>query len=354
MAFWPNADTHVAGVLQAVPETDGTEIILESTANGVGGYFHKMWREAETGLGDFIAIFVPWFWSPEYARPAPPDFSLDNEERIYAELYGLTNEQMAWRRVKIGQLGNPALFCQEYPGCAAEAFQMTGHDSFIPPALIAKARKHKADPSGPLVMGYDPSWTGGDRSSLARRQGRRVLSVESRRGLDLMAQAGWLGQVIAKEKPKRLFIDVGGVGAGLYDRLMEMGHGDIVRSVNFGSSPMEPEPLDENGKPKGGPLNRRAEMWLKSKEWLEDQASAQIPDNDSLQADACGPGYTYDSHTRLKLEAKDRMRSRGIASPDEWDAVALTFAEPVGEGSKYSNMRMEDIYRYHMPRVGIA
>jgi hypothetical protein len=335
VAFWPHADTHVAGVLQAVPETPGTEIILESTANGVGGYFHKMWRDAETGLGDFIAVFVPWFWSPEYARPVAPDFSLDDEERTYAELYTLSNEQMSWRRVKIGQLGDPALFKQEYPATAAEAFQMTGHDSFIPPALIAKARKHKTDPSGPLVMGYDPSWTGGDRSSLARRQGRRVLSVESRRGLDLMAQAGWLGQVIQKERPKRLFIDVGGVGAGLYDRLMEMGHGDIVRSVNFGSSPMEPEPLDENGKPKGGPLNRRAEMWMKTKEWLEDQAGAQIPDSDSLQADACGPGFTYDSHTRLKLEAKDRMRARGMASPDEWDAVALTFAEPVADNSRF-------------------
>ena len=70
------------------------------------------------------------------------------------------------------------------------------------------------------------------------------------------------------------------MGAGLYDRLIEMGHGDVVRSVNFGSSPM----LDENGKPKGGPLNRRAEMWLKSKEWLEDAAGAQIPDTDCLQA----------------------------------------------------------------------
>ena len=126
-----------------------------------------------------------------------------------------------------------------------------------------------------------------------------------------------------------------------------MGHGDVVRSVNFGSSPMEPEPLDEHGKPKGGPLNRRAEMWLKSKEWLEDQAGAQIPDSDSLQADACGPGFSYDSHTRLKLEAKDRMRARGMASPDEWDAVALTFAEPVADRSWF-NRPIE------YPKYGVA
>ena len=68
---------------------------------------------------------------------------------------------------------------------------------------------------------------------------------------------------------------------------------------------------------------------MKSKEWLEDVAGVQIPDSDNLQADACGPGYKYDSHTRLQLESKDQMRARGVSSPDEWDAVALSFAEPV-------------------------
>ena len=72
---------------------------------------------------------------------------------------------------------------------------------------------------------------------------------------------------------------------------------------------------------------------------------------DSLQADACGPSYKYDSHTRLQLEGKDQMRARGVPSPDEWDAVALTFAEPVREGSRYDNMRMEDIMREANPNL---
>jgi hypothetical protein len=121
------------------------------------------------------------------------------------------------------------------------------------------------------------------------------------------------------------------VGAGVVARLQEWGepYAGIVAAVNFGSAPMEPPPLDEHGRPSGGPLNRRAEMWMKSKQWLEDPAGAQIPDSDSLQADACGPSYRYDSNTRLVLESKDNMRRRGVSSPDEWDAVALTFAEPV-------------------------
>ena len=123
--------------------------------------------------------------------------------------------------------------------------------------------------------------------------------------LDTMQAAGWVKQVIDADKPRRVFIDVGGVGAGVYDRLAEMGYGEIVRDINFGSAPFEPPPRDAHGRPSGGAANRRAEMWMKSKYWLADPAGAQIPDSDALQADACGPGYGYDSNTRLLLEKKE-------------------------------------------------
>ena len=335
VGFWPHAETHAAGVLQAVPDEPGTEAIEESTANGVGNYFHKKWRDAENGASDYIAIFVPWFWQEEY-RKASPDFVPDEEEREYGELYGLDSDQLAWRRNKITELKDSVLFKQEYPATAAEAFQMSGHDSYIPPALVSKARKTVCPPSGPKIIGYDPAWMGGDRHSMAFREGRCLTRVESKTKLDTVQSAGWLKKTIDDEKPARVFIDVGGVGAGVYDQLMHMGepYCDVVKAVNFGSSPFEPQPLDAQGRPSGGPLNRRAEMWMKSKEWLEDVAGAQIPDSDSLQADACGPSYKYDSHTRLQLEKKEDMRRRDVASPDEWDAVALTFAEPVGPETK--------------------
>ena len=194
VAFWPHADTHIAGVLQAVPDAPGTEVILESTANGVGGTFHKMWRDAETGAGDFIAIFVPWYWQDEYRRPAPAGFVLDAEEQHLCGLYKLSLEQMAWRRAKIAELQDPALFMQEYPATAAEAFQNTGHDCYIPPALVAKARKATQEPSGPLVIGFDPALEGRRIAhSMAWRRGRSVIKVESRQGLDTM-QCGRLAQ----------------------------------------------------------------------------------------------------------------------------------------------------------------
>lgn len=341
VAFWPNAQTHFAGVVQAIPDLPGTEVVLESTANGVGGEFHERWQQAEAGTGDYEAIFIPWFWQDEYQRPVGADFRLDDLEEDYAVAHDLTDEQMAWRRNKIAELKDPPLFMQEYPATAAEAFQMSGHDSFIPPALVMRARKASVLPSGPLVIGYDPAWKGSDRHSMAFRRGRKVEKIVSQSRLDTMQGAGWAKKVIDVEKPARMFIDVGGVGAGVYDRLMEMGYGEIVRAINFGSAPLE-LPLPDSTDKGGGPLNRRAEIWMKSKEWLEDVGGVQIPDTDSLQADACAPGYKYDSHTRLQLESKEDIRKRGLRSPDEWDAVALTFAEPVFDLEEFEDYGRAD------------
>lgn len=332
VAFWPNATGHFAGVVQAVPDLPGTEIILESTAHGVGGEFHERWQQAEAGIGDYIAIFVPWFWSDEYHRNPEADFRLNDEEEEYATAYGLNDGQMAWRRAKMAELKDPLLFRQEYPATAAEAFQTTGHDSFIKSESVLTARKRRGiEGIGPLVIGADPMHFGDDRFSLAWRRGRRVSKVESRTGIGSVMGANWIKQVIDADRPAKVFVDCGGVGAAVVDILHNWGkpYDKIVVGVNFGSAPMEPEILLPGGQKRPGPRNRRAEMWSRSRDWLGDVAGVQLPDTDAIQADACGPGYSYDMQQRLLLESKEHMRSRGVRSPDEWDAIALTFAEPV-------------------------
>jgi hypothetical protein len=96
------------------------------------------------------------------------------------------------------------------------------------------------------------------------------------------------------------------------------------RSVNY------------SGKPSGGPANRRAEMWSHLKKALQG-AHFLLPDQDSIQSDLTGPGYTYTSDCRLQLESKDAMKKRGMQSPDEGDAIALCFAEPGGSPVAYNN-----------------
>ncbi|MGN8547823.1 hypothetical protein ACQPTN_24870 [Bradyrhizobium sp. 13971] len=91
-------------------------------------------------------------------------------------------------------------------------------------------------------------------------------------------------------------------------------------------------------------------MWSNLKKALEG-AYFSLPDSDSLQSDLTGPGYKYTSDGRLMLESKDEMKKRGMPSPDEGDAVALTFSEPGGAPVvSYSNFNRVIEY----PDVGYA
>lgn len=93
VAFWPNADEHLAGVLQAVPNENNTEVILESTANGVGGVFYDCVMDADAGRGDFEQVFIPWFWQDEYRSEVPADFTTDADERYLKQQYDPDDQQ---------------------------------------------------------------------------------------------------------------------------------------------------------------------------------------------------------------------------------------------------------------------
>jgi hypothetical protein len=340
-AFWPDLPVQMAALLQTVPDLPGTEIIVESTAFGYNDFF-QLWRKAEAGESEFLPIFLPWFIDPEYHRPIDSDFKMDSEESKLAELHKLEPEQIAWRRAKISQLGSAEYFCQEYPASSAEAFVSSTFDSFISANLVIKARQEKIEPYGPLIIGVDPAGMGADRSSIAWRQGSCITKIESRRGLDTMEIVGWIGRIIREDKPAKVNIDVGGLGIGVYDRLIELGHSrSLINNVNFGSKPNEIPPLDERGNPAGGPANRRAELWGNLKKALEGRFS--IPNPDSLQSDLVSCGYKIRSDGKLVLESKEDMRARGLPSPDEGDAVALCFAEPGGSAFPHSSNFHRDL-----------
>lgn len=324
VAFWPHADDHSAGILQAIPNAPGTEAILESTANGMGNAYHQGWQQAEAGLSEFIAVFIPWYWQEEYRMPVPEGFALDSEELEYQRLYELDMEQMVWRRAKIILLKDPLLFKQEYPATPSEAFQSTGVESYITPELVMAARKNRVERSyGAHVVGVDPARTGEDRTAFIHRQGREAWGLEYHSKWDTMRTAGKCNKIL-KDRihyTHRMFIDVGGIGAGVVDRLHEISddYKRRVVGVNFGGAPFEADKYK----------NKRAEMYGELKDWLGDPAGVSIPDSDELHADLVAPGYKYDSLTRLVLERKAEIKKRELLSPDGGDALALTMAEPV-------------------------
>lgn len=332
VSFWLNASEHTKGIMQAVPDADGTEVIYESTANGVGNFFHEQWKLAEKGLSEFQPIFVPWFWQAEYRKLLPEGLTINEAEGELAKVYGLDNEQLYWRRIKIAELTTDGVdggkaFKQEYPMNAAEAFQVSGGDGLITAHTCIEARNNEANGNGPLVVGVDPS-RGGDRFAIIRRQGRKMYGMESYIG----EQCDKLGKNVAICKrildtvdpeagkiPDMMFIDFGG-GADIVDRLHELGYQNRVKSVHFGSTPLDPLKYK----------NKRNELWGEMAEWLTDEnLPPSIPDDDELQADLCASPYDTDSNDRRVLWSKDKIKSKYGFSPDYGDAGGLTFAEPV-------------------------
>ena len=337
VAFWKNTDDHTKGVMQAVPNAQGTEIFLESTADGVGNWFHKMWQDAEAGLNEYIPIFLPWFWQDEYRRPVKDDFTLTSEEQEYADMHSLDNEQVNWRRYKIVELAGNGVdghkaFRQEYPGTSAEAFILTGEDNYIPSDVVLRARKAMdVEPYGSLVFGVDPARFGDDRSCIIRRRGRVAYGLQSYVKKDTMEISGLVYQAILEEKPDKVCIDIGGLGAGVYDRLRELvPNPDILVAVNFGAKPLDAQKYK----------NKKAEMWGSMLIWLNNEP-CKIPDSDELHADLCNTKYRIDSNSRLEMESKEHMKHRGIRSSDCADATALTFAVP--EGALMANKKEDEV-----------
>jgi hypothetical protein len=327
-AFWANAQSHLAGLGNTIADMPGTEIILESTGNGVGNAFHLMWQEAEAGRGEYIAIFVPWYWQDEYRADVKPDLELSAEDQLYQAAYALDMAQMQWRANKISTYGQGFawLFDQEYPATAALAFQSSTVNPLINPShVMAAVNSDYRDMSAPLIIGCDPAGDGvndADRTAIAFRRGRVCFRLEYHSGLDTMQIAGKLAEYNREFEPDMIFVDKGGLGAGVYDRLGELNI--QVIGVNNATRATDAERFE----------NKRAEIWWTMKDWFEDQP-CRIPNDAALISDLTAPQPKQSSNGRKLLEKKEDMKKRQVRSPDGADALSLTFAEPVVARNKY-------------------
>lgn len=136
VAFWPAPKAVMLGLRQTIPSTPGTGIVLESTANGQGDYYHQQWEQAVEGESEFAPLFFPWHRHPEYlASYVGLDYfslgNIDTEEQTLRKM-GLSDDRLAWRRWAIKNLCNsdPLKFRQEYPATPEEAFIASGTNIF--------------------------------------------------------------------------------------------------------------------------------------------------------------------------------------------------------------------------------
>jgi len=131
VALWPKGQEIVAGLMQAIPLMPNTAVFLESTANGIGDYFHTTWQAAKRGESAFEPLFFPWNIHEEYSLKPPVHFRLNTEEKKLRKEHKLTYGQLYWRRKKMLEfVGDEKRFYQEYPLTDSEAFLASGTPRF--------------------------------------------------------------------------------------------------------------------------------------------------------------------------------------------------------------------------------
>ena len=134
LSRWPDQEKLMVGLMQAVPREG--RIIVETTANGVGDYFYNLWKKSNAQGSSFNTHFLAWFELPEYSLKIREGFQASEEEQELQKTYGLTSEQLNWRRWKISELGGSLdSFNEQFPSNAEEAFIVSGNPIWSPTLL---------------------------------------------------------------------------------------------------------------------------------------------------------------------------------------------------------------------------
>lgn len=332
-AFFSDGAEIASGIMQTIPNAPGTEIFMESTANGAAGYFYNQWMMAapavnasleDANSSAFIRCFIPWFWNDEYAEPAPDTFVYTDEEQKYSELYGTTRDQMYWRRMKILELdGDIKRMDRDYPPTAELAFQSSGDNQLITGDLVAAAmqwtKSGRLVPSGAVVMGVDVAAFGDDKTAIVIRSGAVVVYAQTLTHATNREIAARLAVLREQYGVDMIFIDgTGGYGTGVHDVLVERGQADNCMLIHFAESANEPNKF----------YNKRSEMWVNCRDWMRRPCS--LPLGHDWGRELVGSTYRFVSASGLLLlEPKADIKKRIGKSPDLGDALALTFAHTV-------------------------
>jgi hypothetical protein len=331
IGFWPNDYEIAAGLLQSIADVDGTEIIIESTPNGLGNLFHSLWDGAVNGTNGYLPIFFGWSDDPTCTATVPANFQIEPDEKEYARLWKLTDEQVYWRRLKIKQVGIDK-FTQEYPISAAEAFRASTDDSFITSEQVLRARKARfpVNIQSPLILGVDVARSGKDMSCVVWRKGRNIIKYKKYAQLTGDELAYKIVEIIKADNPAKICVDgTGGFGSSVIDCLRMLGYD--AEEVHFSSKPNDAKYF-----------NKRAEMYGELRDWLQTEVS--IPDEDEIESDLTSFGYKFRGE-KLLLESKEDVKQRIKRSPDVGDAIALTFAVPYNDiaNGTISNVKWDAI-----------
>ena len=171
--------------------------------------------------------------------------------------------------------------------------------------------------AGEVILAVDVARFGADRSVILRRRGEIVEDIRVLRQMDTMQLTGWVSAAIREWKPAQVRIDEIGVGAGVVDRLRELGH--RISGINVANRAQEDSLY----------INLRAEGYWGLRERFA-SGRISIPNDRELINELASMRYRYDSNGRIQMESKEETRRRGQPSPDKADALMLAFLNTGG------------------------
>ncbi len=202
-------------------------------------------------------------------------------------------------------------------------FTASTDDTLISIDEVEAAVDRRLDPAlqeaRPLVIGVDVARFGEDATVFFARRGLYAFEPEVLRGFSNVEVAHRLTACIAERNPALVCIDQG-QGTGVIDLVRDLTAGRPVRVVEV--------PFGSRANRDAAFFNRRAEMWTEIRDWL--RAGGRLPRNEALKAELTAPTYDFDAAGRIRLERKEDIKARLRRSTDLADALALTFAVPLG------------------------
>lgn len=218
-------------------------------------------------------------------------------------------------------------------------FPVEDDDAVIPYWQVEAAVAREIEPISNIrpVWGLDVARFGDCKTALAKRQANVQLEkIKTWRKRDTMEVAGLIFREYEETPsnllPAEILVDAIGVGAGVVDRLREMGL--PARGINVAESPSSRKDMNR----------LRDELWWKAREWFEEQNTKML-DDEELIGQLTTMGYDAPSG-KVKVWSKDRLRGDGLESPDLADAWVLTFAGVVRRSSQHEDRYNRNVVRF--------
>lgn len=257
--------------------------------------------------------FYDAFKSSEWATMRISAFETPNYQHNRNVIPGLATPEWVESRRRDWGVGSPAWearVCGRFP---------TDGDRTVITLLdcemaVERMIANPTPPSGPdaprITIGVDVARFGDDSSVIQAIQGDYAYDPVVVHGLDTMQLVGEVVSAIYRLKPSRVSVDVIGIGAGVVDRLNELGYSSVVDGINVAEKAYDEQRYG----------NLRAEAWHDMRDWLK---TARIPNNRGLTGALTSPRYQYNSKGQIMLEPKEETKKRLQRSPDEGDALML-------------------------------